>query len=81
MLCSELEIFSELMMIHERKIADFLEISTVKEKFFSDCPSFVKSLGAWGGDFVMVISPENPEQYFKDKGFDVLLHYDELILH
>ncbi len=53
LLCNELESFSELMMIHERKIADFLEILTVREKLFSDCPSFVKSLGAWGGDFVM----------------------------
>jgi hypothetical protein len=45
--------FSELMLIHEQKISDFLEIPTVKEHFFPDCPVFVKSLGAWGGDFVM----------------------------
>lgn len=53
LLCNELEKFSELMMIHEQKISHFIEIPTVKEKIFSNCPSFIKSLGAWGGDFVM----------------------------
>ncbi len=53
LLCNELETFSGLMMIHERKISDFIEIPTVKDRIFSDCPVFVKSLGAWGGDFVM----------------------------
>ncbi|WP_410494838.1 GYDIA family GHMP kinase [Chryseobacterium sp. CH25] len=42
LLCSELENFSELMMIHERKISDFIEIPTVKEKIFSDCPVLSK---------------------------------------
>ncbi|WP_213277830.1 GYDIA family GHMP kinase [Chryseobacterium indologenes] len=79
MLCSELEIFSELMMIHERKIADFLEISTVKEKFFSDCPSFVKSLGAWGGDFVMSAKFGGFKDYFWEKGFSTVFEWENII--
>lgn len=69
LLCYELENFSQLMVIHERKIADFLEIPTVKEKIFSDCPTFVKSLGAWGGDFVMSAKFEGFKDYFWEKGF------------
>ncbi|MFP7656901.1 GYDIA family GHMP kinase [Chryseobacterium proteolyticum] len=51
LLCNELNDFCHLMTVHERKISDFLNIPTVKDKFFSDCPVFVKSLGAWGGRF------------------------------
>ncbi|UTX47665.1 GYDIA family GHMP kinase [Chryseobacterium sp. MA9] len=79
MLCSELENFSELMMIHEHKIADFLEISTVKEKLFSDCPSFVKSLGAWGGDFVMSAKFGDYKNYFWEKGFPIVFEWENII--
>lgn len=79
LLCNELESFSELMMIHERKIADFLEILTVKEKLFSDCPSFVKSLGAWGGDFVMSAKFGDYKNYFWEKGFPSVFEWSEII--
>ncbi len=79
LLCNELESFSELMMIHERKIADFLEILTVREKLFSDCPSFVKSLGAWGGDFVMSAKFGGFKDYFWEKGFTTVFEWPEII--
>lgn len=79
LLCNELESFSELMMIHEHKIADFLKISTVREKFFSDCPSFVKSLGAWGGDFVMSAKFGDYKNYFWEKGFPTVLEWENII--
>ncbi|SEH34706.1 GYDIA family GHMP kinase [Chryseobacterium culicis] len=79
LLCNELEKFSELMMIHEHKIADFLEISTVKEKLFSDCPSFVKSLGAWGGDFVMSAKFGDYKNYFWEKGFTTIFEWQNII--
>ncbi|MFP3832266.1 GYDIA family GHMP kinase [Chryseobacterium sp. SIMBA_028] len=79
LLCSELESFSELMMIHERKIADFLEIPTVKDKIFSDCPSFVKSLGAWGGDFVMSAKFGGFKDYFWEKGFTTIFEWKNII--
>ncbi|RZJ47714.1 MAG: 30S ribosomal protein S6, partial [Chryseobacterium sp.] len=53
LLCDELDNFSHLMTVHEQRISDFIEIPTVKSIFFADCAKFVKSLGAWGGDFVM----------------------------
>ncbi|WP_241330186.1 GYDIA family GHMP kinase [Chryseobacterium arthrosphaerae] len=79
LLCSELENFSELLMIHERKIADFLEIPTVKEKIFSDCPVFVKSLGAWGGDFVMSAKFGGYKDYFWEKGFTTVFEWSDII--
>lgn len=79
LLCDELENFSELMMLHEQKISDFIEIPTVKSRFFSDCPSFVKSLGAWGGDFVMSSKFVGFKDYFWGKGFTTVFEWDEII--
>lgn len=77
--CEDLEIFSQLMTIHEQKIADFIEISTVKSIYFSDCPVFVKSLGAWGGDFVMSCKFEGYKDYFWGKGFTTVFDWSEII--
>lgn len=79
LLCNELGNFSELMMIHEQKISDFIEIPTVKGKIFSDCPVFVKSLGAWGGDFVMSTKFGGFKDYFWEKGFSSVFEWSDLI--
>lgn len=79
LLCNELEMFSELMLIHEQKISKFLEIPTVKDRFFADCPVFVKSLGAWGGDFVMSTKFHGYEDYFWGKGFNAVFQWSDII--
>lgn len=79
LVCNELENFSQLMLIHEQKISNFLEIPTVKERFFADCPIFIKSLGAWGGDFVMSSKFEGFRDYFWGKGFNTIFEYSDLI--
>lgn len=79
LLCNELQNFSELMMIHEQKISDFIGIMTVKSRFFADCPSFVKSLGAWGGDFVMSSKFDGFKDYFWGKGFTTVFEWDNVI--
>jgi mevalonate kinase len=65
---------------HEIHLSNILEIKTIKEVAFPDFNGVVKSLGAWGGDFVMIISKENPEIYFKSKGYETILSYNEMIL-
>ena len=72
--------FEYLLQKHEAILSDVLEMDTVKERFFSDFKGTVKSLGAWGGDFVMIVSNSNPKKYFESKGYTTLLHYDEMIL-
>lgn len=74
-----LEEFSELMMLHEKKLSEFLGIKNVKEKHFETCPSFVKSLGAWGGDFVMSSKFSGYQDYFSGKGFSSVFRYEDLI--
>lgn len=71
--------FSELMTVHEARLSEFLGLPTVKEKLFPDCHVFVKSLGAWGGDFVMSRKFSGFEDYFSEKGFTTILNWDSLI--
>ena len=75
-----LEKFQELLQLHETLMSDVLEIPTVKNSLFSDFNGTVKSLGAWGGDFVLVVSNENPTAYFKAKGFETIIAYEDMIL-
>lgn len=72
--------FQELLQLHETLMSDVLEIPIVKNSLFSDFNGTVKSLGAWGGDFVLVVSNENPTAYFKAKGFETIIAYSDMIL-
>ncbi len=65
---------------HESIMSEVLEMQTVKEALFPDFKGVVKSLGAWGGDFVLVASRENPANYFAERGYDTILPFCEMIL-
>lgn len=72
--------FAHFVEKHEIHLSNILELETIKEIAFPDFNGVVKSLGAWGGDFVMAISKENPKEYFTSKGYETILSYDEMIL-
>ncbi len=76
---SDLQVFSDLMTAHEQRLSALIGLQTVKEKLFPDCPTFVKSLGAWGGDFVLSASFPGCREYFNQKGFPTVFSYTELI--
>lgn len=74
--------FNRLLDEHENLMSAALKIPKVKTLYFHDFPGAVKSLGAWGGDFVLASSEELPkkiEEYFKAKGYTTILSYNELI--
>lgn len=78
-----IEEFQSLMKQHEKTMSKLLGMKRVKKARFTDFWGEVKSLGAWGGDFVMVASQKSADetrQYFADKGHDVFFSYDEMIL-
>jgi mevalonate kinase len=77
---NDLKTFMYQIEKHESLLSEVLEMNTVKEAFFDDFKGVVKSLGAWGGDFAMVISKTNPKEYFEERGYTTLLTYDEMIL-
>jgi ribosomal protein L17 len=72
--------FARALEIHEAEMSNILEMKTVKESLFPDFNGVIKSLGAWGGDFVLAISKENPSDYFNKKGFRTIVSYKDMIL-
>lgn len=78
--CTSLTEFEILIKDHENIISKIINQKTVKELFFKDFKGAIKSLGAWGGDFVLVTSKTNPRAYFESKGFKTVLGYDDMIL-
>lgn len=81
---SKIEDFEKCMNEHEDLISDTLAIDKVKNTVFNDYWGSVKSLGAWGGDFVMMTNSSREEEEFKkylhERGFNTILSYDEMIL-
>lgn len=77
---NSIDVFIHQLEKHEMLLSTILEKETAKQLYFPDFNGTIKSLGAWGGDFVMAISNDNPTVYFKSKGFDTILPYQEMIL-
>lgn len=72
--------FEKLINEHENIISSIVELPKVKDQLFSDYYGSVRSLGAWGGDFVLVTGNENTPTYFKEKGYSTILSYSEMVL-
>ena len=78
--CNTLDHFETLITQHETIISKITKQMPVKAVLFNDFKGAIKSLGAWGGDFVLVASKENPSKYFKKKGFETIIPYKEMVL-
>jgi mevalonate kinase len=74
------EEFNHLLFEHEKLIASVLKKTRVKELMFPDFDGEIKSLGAWGGDFILVSSKKNPSNYFRSKGFTTIIKYESIRL-
>ena len=77
---TDLESFTNVVNQHEILLSTILKTETVKAALFPDFEGTIKSLGAWGGDFVLVVSKENPSSYFIGKGYETVIPYGEMIL-
>ncbi|MCL6267679.1 GYDIA family GHMP kinase [Flagellimonas myxillae] len=78
--CSTLDEFDSLLDEHEELLSKVLGIPPVKSKLFSDYSGATKSLGAWGGDFILATGSQKHQAYFKEKGYSTILPYTELAL-
>ena len=72
--------FTTLVEKHETLLSEILKIQPIKPKLFPDYPGFVKSLGAWGGDFVLASGESDASDYFKSKGYHTLISYKDMVL-
>ena len=75
-----LQEFAIALEEHEAEMSNILEMQTIKESLFPDFNGIIKSLGAWGGDFVLAISKENPADYFNQRSFRTIVSYKDMIL-
>ncbi|AUC75205.1 GYDIA family GHMP kinase [Olleya sp. Bg11-27] len=78
--CKSITAFQQLIAQHETLIAQVTNQKPVKETLFSDFNGSIKSLGAWGGDFILVASTTNPTDYFKAKDYHTILEYKDMVL-
>jgi mevalonate kinase len=78
--CETLEDFEKLIVEHEQIISSIIKQKPMKELLFNDFNGEIKSLGAWGGDFVLVTSKNNPTAYFNSKGFETIIPYNDMVL-
>lgn len=77
---ANLDDFESLVQTHEEVLSAVLGIAPVKAKMFPDYFGALKSLGGWGGDFILATGNKKTPDYFKAKGFDVVLPYSEMVL-
>lgn len=74
------EELNAIIIEHEKVISKIIKVVPVKQRLFPDYFGEIKSLGAWGGDFVLVTGNENTPSYFKEKGYNTVLPYSKMIL-
>jgi len=80
---NDFNLFKELITEHELIMSKILGLSRVSTLYFNNFAGAIKSLGAWGGDFVLIasdISETELKHYLLKKGFDTVFRYDELVL-
>lgn len=77
---STLQEFETLLNLHEHVLSSALNVPTIKEQLFPDYKGSIKSLGGWGGDFVLVTARKNTLDYFKTKGYTTMIPYSDMIL-
>lgn len=78
--CTDWDHFCSLLLEHEELLSDALQLQRIQDQLFFDFDGVVKSLGAWGGDFVLATGTGDVEGYFRNRGFGTILTYDQLIL-
>lgn len=75
--------FDRAINEHEKIIASLLNVPRIKDEYFSDFKGEIKSLGAWGGDFILATYDGDEmslRKYFHNKGNKTILRFDEMVL-
>jgi mevalonate kinase len=77
---SHLESWDALVEKHESLIGGLVGLSPAKDRLFPDFNGAIKSLGGWGGDFVLASGGMEERGYFMAKGYTTILEWDAVIL-
>ena len=75
---NDFQYFNKLIKQHEQLLSGYLERPPVKQQLFNDYPGEIKSLGAWGGDFILATGDAAPE-YFRKKSYQIILPFYKIL--
>lgn len=67
-----------LLLRHERLLSETLGYPTIKEQRFAKFSGLFKSLGAWGGDFVMFMGCQEEINTLRSLGYLTILGWNEM---
>ena len=71
--------FEELIKQHEALTGSTLGQKPVQERLFNDYFGQTKSLGAWGGDFILATGNAETPRYFIQKGYSTVIPYTKMV--
>lgn len=80
---TQLTDFQARLDLHEEIMSRCLGRLTVKTMSFQDFEGSLKSLGAWGGDFLLAATEwpcQQVKDYFVSKGMEIVLNYQDIII-
>ena len=77
--CSNFLDFQNLVNQHEEILAEVLNKKSIKEELFNDYDGAIKSLGAWGGDFILAVGNDDTTNYFEEKGYQTIFSFKEML--
>jgi mevalonate kinase len=80
---NRLEDFERALRAHEALLSGILKRTTIQEERFPLHEGVVKSLGAWGGDFVLVTTKKEKSafvQEMKQAGYEVVYSFADMVL-
>ncbi len=75
--CEDLNDFENLITEHENIVGKLLQKTPIKQKLFKDYPGAIKSLGAWGGDFILATRKNS--SYFEQRGYNTIISFNNMI--
>lgn len=77
--CSSLSDFERLIETHESIISKIINIEPIQKLNFKDYNNgVIKSLGSWGGDFMLATGDKKDLNYFKEKGYNTIYSISDL---
>lgn len=76
---SSLAAFEALLQRHEAIVMTHIGIEPIKQRLFPAYSGMIKSLGAWGGDFVLATGTDEQMDYFRKKGYTTIIPFSEMI--
>ena len=71
--------FQEALHRHEQIVSEVLNHPTIQSQLFISINGTFKSLGAWGGDFVLFLGDQQEVEKIKALGFTTILDWEEMI--